>query len=97
MKSISVRVEPIWGNGWWDGEKTVEPPAPFSISLSEGALEQGFQGVIEGESALAGRVISGSRTFANEPDYFTVMLRGADHDSVKDDTGKVLSGYVKVI
>ena len=82
-------MKPIWGNGWWNGEKTIEPPATFSVRLHEGSLKDGFQGLIQ-DGEFSGRLVSGSKTFVDDADYLTVEVVG------DGETGKTLTGYVRV-
>jgi hypothetical protein len=60
-----IDIEPIWGNGWTDGDQTREPPAPFSVNAQECGVDSWQGVVITRDHEFEGQSIKFSARFTN--------------------------------
>lgn len=83
-----LRLTPIYGNGWTDGERTIQEPPPFEISIEE-QTERKLRGKIVSKGhPYEGRSLSATRSFSNDNSVFSCTIMSA--------SGVVVYGYCKV-
>lgn len=89
---MKLSITPIYGNGWTDGDTTVDEPKPFTIEASQFSREAVIGKVITEQHALYGNTFQGKRRYCDDNLVFNCNIFPESVENV--DTGQpILKGY----